>query len=697
MAYELQRNFSAGEITEKMYLRNDFGERYFNSVSLMRNMIPEPWGPTSSRKGFKYLEPTFDIPDNARIFNFPVSAFVSNAVVVTGDQLYIVDKFGYVNQNQQVINSQFDNGSIWWHTVGQVVFPFGYAFLRPNDTELASIRQELSGLDPAESYIVTVNTTDRNPFWVKVWRDADTFYEEQHSGPEAKITVAPGQTLMDVEVYVPAGGLDVDVDRVSVIPTSSQDFYWTFPTPWDLFFRVEALKGEVAPNGNVMYFVTTGYPVYKLTRTDSPTTVPTWTFEEVVFTCDWDSQNPGVVPWEGDGPGSIAFHQGRMYLGGSYNGTNHIWASIPEEYEDFTYGELTAQLPGAALYLPLDKAGEIAWIESNSELFVGMTTGEHVIFAIQGALDVDNAHTKQHSTYGSYFVQSVTMNEQVCYVSADGRNIRALDYNDRTEKWESDNLTFVSEHITESGIRHMDSGSAPHTILWAVTFDGDLVTACFERDQGTLGWSRHHTQGRVIDVAVLKDGGRDVPYILVVRNNRFIVERYDYTNPIYMDSYIQKTSLITQTEFDGFEAFAGQTVQVLTDSAVHPDVTVTYDGKITIQYPSKQVVAGYGFNAKIVTNNKVDERETGNTFLHKKRYSSIALSVIDSARPIVNGEDLSRRSPASPMDILEPMETVYVYQTPFGFDEEAHITVEQPLPLPLTITGIGGKLKESAL
>jgi len=66
MKYELQRSFAAGELSELLYMRNDFENIYNSGVSKLRNMRPDSRGPAISREGMKHVSTLVGV-DNARV------------------------------------------------------------------------------------------------------------------------------------------------------------------------------------------------------------------------------------------------------------------------------------------------------------------------------------------------------------------------------------------------------------------------------------------------------------------------------------------------------------------------------------------------------------------------------------------------------------------------------------------------------
>lgn len=452
------------------------------------------------------------------------------------------------------------------------------------------------------------------------------------------------------------------------------------------------LQSEKVPGSNFLYFVTPRVAPQYLDYSD-PDPI-NWTFNPIGFTHD-----DAFPPWDPDDvgdsyPRSIAFFEGRMFLGGSPQRPVTVWGSKPGDYTNFEFG--TGQ-PDDAMELPLAKHGTIQWLQSNERLFVGLDTGEHIIYGTGGVIAPDNAQTDQQSAYGSAAIHAKIIEEQVVFIDTQARIARGMQYSDAQGTYSSTNLTFQAEHITHARAREFRYGNSPAGKMYLPLFDGTMAICSIELDQRTLGWYKVETEGEIVSCTVVKELGYDVLWIAVVRDGELFIERTDIEYEIFMDAYKTVTEPVETNVFFGFDHLIGQVVQVVADGAVHPDVLVAGDGSITLQEPivATTVTAGYGFLAELITLPQMMDTQTGNTLNHLKRYNQIFMYLLDSPRPDVNDQVLYTRSPQTPMDTVEPPETGVVdFFNDTGWDKPAEIKVSQPLPVNLNILALGGKLTD---
>lgn len=394
-----------------------------------------------------------------------------------------------------------------------------------------------------------------------------------------------------------------------------------------------------------------------------------------------------------DHPGCVTFHDGRMYVAGSNNEPVTIWASVPNDFFDFTLG--VGDSANDALIFPLAKAGVIRWVESNDVLFVGLSTGEQIIFSQGGPITPDNANTDQQSKFGSKRVQALIAENLVVYVNTNGRVVRGMTFSDVNEKYNSEELSFQAEHITEGGISELHyAESMPNmnsmSILFCVLENGNISVMSLNTSQGVAGWHRHYIGDETISIVTVNEDGIDYPWVLVKRNGVIYCEKY---GDKFLDSYINIDLGVPGIDVVGLDHLADREVSIIADGRVHPIKTVNADGTLTLDFDAQFLSIGLGYNKKVVTLPQLDDTEEGSTLTFVKRFSKVFVAIIDSARPIVNGEDTFLRQPETSMGTREEFTTEIIEVSNDGWSNDSEITIEQPLPLPLLLAATGGKLK----
>lgn len=692
MAYELQKSFAAGEISPLMYLRNDKEAFHAAAVKRMENVVGISQGPAESRFGFEYIEEIDEV--YCRLFEFEVSFSEAYVIVVGLNNIHIIDRSGHTLLGNLVLNPHFSDGGDNWID-DNVLFASGLATLIQHPIQDSYLRQELTTTEPGEEHVLDILGfgVPAGSFQVRIGttEGGSDIVSTIALGKDAFVQFTPPDVTFWIEVRISGGGdYTKSFDSIKVYPISDPGIV-EFPSTYTEQ-GIRELQVAMAPGDKVLRMVTRSHEPMEITYDGNHI----WDYHVVEFEFGGDP-DPNDPPWLDEYPGCITYHEGRMWLGGTYSQPITLWGSKPLDYTNFDQGDPSDVQPDDGMTLPLDKHGELQWIQSNRRLFAGLDTGEHVIYGVQGPITPGNAHTEQHSTYGSSRIHALVIDEEIGYVDTRGRKVRLMNFNDTHQNWASIDITFAAEHITSGRLHEMKFGRSPRSVIILPTNDGDLVIANYEKDQGTIGWSRHHTQGFIISTALVSEFGLDVPWIAVRRNGKTYIERYDTITNYYLDSSHIETSLTPETHFTGFDHLEGLEVQVVVDRAMHPSVTVGPGGTIDLLWPGNEVIAGLGFTALLETLPEQKQVEAGNTLTFKKRYSSIAVAIIDSARPIINGFDSYTRNPATPMGEAEPFRTEIIEVGNLGWSQSSTVTVEQPLPAPMTIAGIGGKLKENKL
>jgi hypothetical protein len=144
-------------------------------------------------------------------------------------------------------------------------------------------------------------------------------------------------------------------------------------------------------------------------------------------------------------------------------------------------------------------------------------------------------------------------------------------------------------------------------------------------------------------------------------------------------------------------------VQVLVDNVndpsryenplvVHPDRVVS-NGKIVLQDEVTQAVVGLQYIPKIETMDMEFMTQSGTTVDDLKMLNSIFVRLRNAAGAVINGENTLLRHPSTPMNTREPDASEMHEVTGMDWTEEATITIEQPLPLPITVVYIGVEMK----
>jgi len=499
-------------------------------------------------------------------------------------------------------------------------------------------------------------------------------------------------------------GFDGNDARMMTFPTSDDSFAAMVFVDLKLFvysvsgvseeFVTPYLEDELiflqhAPNpeGNIIYILHESHPPHKLSYQKN---TDTFLWEEVAFT-------GAPAEWlEGNHPATGDFFEGRLWLGGTPDEPQTFWGSVSGIPEDFTLGTEADD----AIMFTVAKYGRIRWMMGFKNLVIGTQNGEHIVTSEGGFIQPSDILVQQQSSYGSARIQPMQVGDQIFYVSADGRKLRAIQYEWQADNWLSRDLTFNSEHITEAGIRSISWQQNPHNLFHCVLQDGTVATLTYERSNNIYGWghSEWGGEGWVLDASNGPLYGTDYGMFLIsyAPGKIYFELEPTITDPVFMDSWAIKsveTDLVTVV---GLNHLEGQQVQILVDDARHPD-EVVIGGQITLEreaFVESIIIVGLQFVRGIVTLPFDKGSQIGPAPSWMKRYNKLYVRLLDSTKPMINGERNTVRQPSTPMGRPEEPATADMFVINLGYSKNAQVIIEQDLPYALTVLGIYGELDQ---
>lgn len=679
-----QTSFAAGEISPRFMGRIDT-KGYKEGALGIENLIPTAQGPLLRRGGFKFAYMLPDTVDAARLVPFQVSADDYFMCVFYDLSLLILNKFGEVVQPELVVNPTF-NGSTGWTAIepGSAKVTFGVAScsLVSAGANIAAIRQNVGGLVIGQEYrLLVVQQAVYDLLRLRVGTSAGGAQLGEITSSLATPELVFTATAVShwIEIASMTSGVVAVLANASVTAYGVAGVPVASPITADL---LDNMQFEMSPEGTKMVIVTGELAPQELIFIPPST----FTLGPIVFTAPPASWGVGTYPR------TVTFHQGRLWFGGTRDKPASFWASKSNVYYDFTTG------PNAddSLAFTIAKKGAIRWMLGAKQLLVGTDFREFVITGGDNTevITPSSISIQPQSAYGSAFSQPPMQGNLVLYPSADRRRVYSMGYRFEESGWVSTDLAFAAQHITSGLLLQMAFAQAPENILWMIDFEGKLIAMSYDRDNKVVGWHRHpNEQSHYLSICAAKFNGTDHLWAAARINVANVPRVQMMFSPgpfelAYLDH--QKTTFSTTPTklFPGYEHLIGQTVDILADGAVHPPYFVPLDGIITLQVDAKVVTAGIRAKAKFrsLPIDLADASQTTASF--KKRAVRAYVQLLSSGKPYINGKRPPDRSPSTPMDLPELPTSQRVFACGLGYDLIADTTVEEDLPIPLSIAGI---------
>lgn len=576
-ASPIQQSFNSGEWSSLMSARTDLA-KYGNAVELMQNWIPAVQGPAIRRSGTPHVAAVKDSTAATRLAGFEFSTI----------QAYILE--------------------------------FGNQYLR-----FYRDRAQITSGGPP--YEIATNYLTAEVFRLQMVQSADVMYIAHSSHKPRKLS-RTGHTAWTIT--------DIDFRDGPYLPTNNTATTLTPGASTGLNRSLTA--SAVTGINNDQGFLTTD--VGRLVRIQNGANwgwakIISWTsstvvridIEEAVGTSARTNWRLGAWSDTTGYPSAVAFFEDRLFWGGGVDFPQFIAGSRTGDYENHRPTDLDGTVVddhAVSYTLNSGQVNAIRWmLDDEKGLAVGTVGGEWMVRPsdTSEALTPTNIKATRSTARGSAEVQPVYAGDAILFAQRSARKVRELAYVFDRDGFKSPDMTTLADHITESGLTQMALQKEPQPILWCSRADGLLVALTYERDQDVIGWHRHVVGGfsdaaktlaaKVESVAVIPtpDGTADELWMVVERYINGATVRYvEYMSPMFTDENVQADAFFVDsgltydgaatTAISGLGHLEGETVSILADGAVHPDLTVS-SGAITLSTAASKVHVGLQYNSDL--------------------------------------------------------------------------------------------------
>lgn len=240
----------------------------------------------------------------------------------------------------------------------------------------------------------------------------------------------------------------------------------------------------------------------------------------------------GANPFNSAGnyPSVATFAQGRRIFGATDNNPQTIWGtqsgnfknmgtSVPARADDALEFTLAARRKQDIFHIiPLEKG-----------LIVFTRSGEWRVTGRDGdVLQPDSILPEPQTYYGSSpAMRPLIVGNELMFCSRTARQVRNMEYSVTVDKYVSADLCLLAKHLFKTReIVAWDHAGEPDGIIWCVMSDGEVLSLTYLREHEVWGWGRHHTAGKFLDVRVVPEFSRDVPYFLIERRIGGVQKKY---------------------------------------------------------------------------------------------------------------------------------------------------------------------------
>jgi hypothetical protein len=415
-----------------------------------------------------------------------------------------------------------------------------------------------------------------------------------------------------------------------------------------------------------------------------------------IDTGSWELESGYEAVWSsGKGwPRSVTFHEGRLYFGGSKSRPSTIWGSKVGLFFDF---EATEGLDDDAVEATLDTNTFNAIIDiiSGRDLQVFTTGGE--FYVPQSGLDPitpTNFFVKTASRNGiKEGIRIQQLESGTLFVQRQGKSLNEFAYTDTQATYVTAKISLLAGHLlrnpTRIALRRSVATDENDLLLMTNADDGSMVVFSLLRAQNVIAPSEFTTvDGRFIDVGV----DIDTIYAVVKRN----VNGAD----VYYVEYFDENALTDSSKVGGTASsvsmshLISESVNVILDGAVQANQTVPGGGTVTFpRTAATSYQVGLPITVKVVTMPVDLKLQTGTRLGFKKRIVEVNAIVTETQHMKINGTEIPFRQFGSILDdaVAEYTGTKTLHGI-LGYSQEAKITIEQDVPLKMTLLGLEYKV-----
>jgi hypothetical protein len=297
-------------------------------------------------------------------------------------------------------------------------------------------------------------------------------------------------------------------------------------------------------------------------------------------TTDWDELAfSDARGW----PVTVAFHQGRMVIGGSRDLPNGLWLSKTGRSFDFDVGEGLDD-EAIAFRLAADDTPAIRALIPSRSLQIFASSSEWVVTGTPPT--PTNIQVQRQSRIGSPRDRRVPPRDvdgATLFVARNGRELREFLFVDTEQAYQAADLALLAQHLVRNPADQ--AFDQKRRLFLIVNEDGSLATIAIYRNAGIAAWSLQETDGRVLSVAVL--GGETM--LLVDRPGGIQIEQLD--DQLMVDSGLRLNQSPPALVWTGLGHLEGQEVALVADGLVLERTTIS-GGQVVLGTPASELVVG---------------------------------------------------------------------------------------------------------
>ena len=662
---QFQTNFSVGELDPLLRARTDLAQ-YQNALETAENVTIQPQGGARRRPGLEFVYNFGSSFTKFKLIPFEYSVDDSYLLVVVVGRIYIF-KNGVLQQN---INSSGNDYLAVAAITSGVIDELNYIqavdtlilvhqslepqrLLRNTDTSWTVGTLTLSN---APRYAFTLATTVGSSYNTGTPHD-----HLEPSGIEGNITLTAKYSGSNANVFGASAASYIG-QYINVTP----------------FGRLRIVRRVSAAQLECFAEV----PLFNTNNIDD---------------ADWEYESGYEDTWSNTRgwPRSAAFHEGRLYFGGTTTRPNTVWGSKVIQFFDFDVGTgLDDESVEATINT--NQLNVITHLNPGPDLQIFTTAGEFVVAQLGNEpVTPTNFLVKPQSRIGSRpGVPIEDLKGSTIFVQRQGKSLMAFQFQDSTSSYGANNLSVFSSHLLKApvdmSIRRATSTDETDRLFLVNGDDGSMTVYSILQDQNVVAPSKFTTDGDFI--AIANEIAETFTVVKRTVNSAVVYYLEKFNENVTLDS-AKNGNAASSVNMDHLE---GKTVKIVRDGVVEPNQTVPAS-PFTVTFgtaASSSYQVGLNYNVTLVTMPAEPKLPQGTVQGVKKRIVQVDAVVANTQNLSINSKLVPFRSfgisvLGDPVAEFTGTKTVHGL---LGFSGTGQITVTQTEPLKMTLLGLEYKM-----
>ena len=430
-------------------------------------------------------------------------------------------------------------------------------------------------------------------------------------------------------------------------------------------------------------------------------------------------------------PGCVTFYQQRLVWARTDTQPQTVWLSKAGVLDNFSTTEPMQDDDALTLTILAGEVNAIAWVAEGQDMMIGTSGAMRTIGPADAGKNFGptNFTQKRQSTFGSLDLQPVQIGEVAIYASFYGLSLREFLWSFQINGYTSPELTILSEHMLRSGVKQFTYAQDRDSIIWNAMGNGELVGVTYDRDQQIVACTRHRIGGEVLNSGIvdpLDPDNPDTPYGIVesvttipgedrsevwVSVRRTIngtdvrhIERMTVT----FEAMPKEDAVFVDASFTyrgtpagsiaGVNWLANQTVSILADGAVLPDVAVDANGSFTLcgDKEAETLTFGLAYVSRAKTLRIAQGQPDGTGIGRRKNIITANIDVMETGYLEIGSPSarelqvkVGLRGVDDAMDTSPPLhDGVFAYRFDRSWRDGGQIVMQTDKPLPATIRSV---------